>query len=158
MAKISRRMLVGGSAVAAGALAAKSSLASAAPVFLRGNVNRANQADGRNEIVFYHIWGTPPGGTPAETPSPMSQLIAAFKGWRDTRNDPSKAICHGDGTPLERVAVEQACDLADELSFDVPWQRGDVALLDNFIAMHGRRTFSGTRKVLASLADAHRVG
>ncbi|MCA9175519.1 MAG: TauD/TfdA family dioxygenase [Planctomycetales bacterium] len=88
----------------------------------------------------------------------FNQLIAAFKGWRDTRNDPSKAICHGDGTPLERVAVEQACDLADELSFDVPWQRGDVALLDNFIAMHGRRTFSGTRKVLASLADAHRVG
>jgi hypothetical protein len=29
--------------------------------------------------------------------------------------------------------------------------RGDVALVDNFLAMHGRRPFSGTRKVLASL-------
>jgi hypothetical protein len=26
-----------------------------------------------------------------------------------------------------------------------------VALVDNFVAMHGRRTFTGTRKVLASL-------
>jgi alpha-ketoglutarate-dependent taurine dioxygenase len=37
------------------------------------------------------------------------------------------------------------------LSFDIPWQRGDVALVDNYVTMHGRRTFTGTRKVLASL-------
>jgi hypothetical protein len=81
----------------------------------------------------------------------FNQLIAAFKGWKDTRNDPSKAITFGDGTPLDREAVEVAAQLGDELSFDVPWQRGDVALVDNFVTMHGRRTFSGTRKVLASL-------
>jgi alpha-ketoglutarate-dependent taurine dioxygenase len=43
--------------------------------------------------------------------------------------------------------------LAYELAFDLPWQRGDAVLVDNFLAMHGRRTFKGTRKVLASLAD-----
>ena len=42
-------------------------------------------------------------------------------------------------------------DLADELTFDVPWQSGDAVLVDNFLVMHGRRTFRGTRKVLASL-------
>ena len=35
--------------------------------------------------------------------------------------------------------------------FDMPWQRGDVVLVDNYVTMHGRRTFTGTRKVLASL-------
>jgi hypothetical protein len=30
-----------------------------------------------------------------------------------------------------------------------------VALVDNFVTMHGRRTFSGTRKVLASLVAAN---
>ena len=44
-----------------------------------------------------------------------------------------------------------AIALADELTFDIDWQTGDVALLDNFLVMHGRRTFSGERRVLASL-------
>src|SRR5262245_4923575 len=81
----------------------------------------------------------------------FNQLIAAARGWKDSRNDPSKAITFGDGSSLDRDAVLVAAELGDELSFDIPWQRGDVALVDNFVAMHGRRTFTGTRKVLASL-------
>lgn len=81
----------------------------------------------------------------------FNQLIAAFCGWKDTRNDPSKAITFGDGTPLDKEAVMTAVALAEELAFDVPWQQGDVALVDNYVVMHGRRTFTGTRKVLASL-------
>jgi hypothetical protein len=84
----------------------------------------------------------------------FNQLIAAFQGWKDTRNDPSKAITFGDGTKLDREAVNIAAKLAEELAFDVPWQRGDVALVDNYVTMHGRRTFSGARKVLASLIAA----
>lgn len=84
----------------------------------------------------------------------FNQLIAAAKGWKDTRNDPSKAITFGDGTPLDRDAVNIATEIGDQLSFDIPWQNGDVALVDNYVAMHGRRTFSGTRKVLASLIAA----
>ena len=38
----------------------------------------------------------------------FNQLIAAFQGWKDTRNDPSKAITFGDGTPLDRDAVNVA--------------------------------------------------
>lgn len=81
----------------------------------------------------------------------FNQLIAACQGWKDKRNDPSKAITFGDGTLLDRDAVMQSVAIADELAFDVPWQAGDVALVDNYLVMHGRRTFSGTRKVLASL-------
>jgi alpha-ketoglutarate-dependent taurine dioxygenase len=81
----------------------------------------------------------------------FNQLIAAFQGWKDERNDPSKAITFGDGAPLDRDAVHVATRLGDELSFNVPWQRGDVALVDNFVTMHGRRAFTGTRKILASL-------
>ena len=84
----------------------------------------------------------------------FNQLIAAFQGWKDGRNDPSRAITFGDGTPLDRDAVDTATRLAEELSFDVPWQRGDIALVDNYVTMHGRRAFTGTRKVLASLVAA----
>jgi len=84
----------------------------------------------------------------------FNQLIAAFNGWKDTRNDPSKAITFGDGTPLDSADVEKASVLADEVTFDISWQEGDLALVDNYTAMHGRRTFTGTRKVLASLVGA----
>ncbi len=84
----------------------------------------------------------------------FNQLIAAFNGWKDTRNDPAKAITFGDGTPLDPADVATASTLADQFTFDLPWQTGDLALVDNYTAMHGRRTFKGTRKVLASLVAA----
>ena len=81
----------------------------------------------------------------------FNQLIAAFIGWKDTRNNPSRAICFGDGSLLNPTDVAAASAIADELTFDIPWQQGDIALVDNYVAMHGRRMFEGTRKVLASL-------
>lgn len=81
----------------------------------------------------------------------FNQLIAAFHGWKDSRNDPTKAVTFGDGSILNPATMDAVAKIADELTFDVPWQKGDVALVDNRVVMHGRRTFSGTRKVLASL-------
>ena len=81
-------------------------------------------------------------------------MIAAFSGWKDARNDPAKAITFGDSSPLDPSEVEFASALADALTFDVPWQAGDLALVDNYVAMHGRRSFTGTRKVMASLIAA----
>jgi hypothetical protein len=81
----------------------------------------------------------------------FNQLIAAYHGWKDRRNDPAKSLTHGDGSLLDGAAVGAAAQIAEELACDIPWQQGDVALVDNFVAMHGRRTFTGTRKVLASL-------
>jgi hypothetical protein len=81
----------------------------------------------------------------------FNQLIAAFRGWKDARNDPSKSITFGDGSLLDPATMGRVIEMAEEISFDVPWQSGDVALVDNYVAMHGRRTFKGTRKVLASL-------
>lgn len=88
----------------------------------------------------------------------FNQLIAAFQGWKDSRNDPSKAITYGDGSPLDAASAQRAAEMAEALTFDVPWQTGDVALVDNFVAMHGRRTFSGVRKVLASLVAVESSG
>ena len=84
----------------------------------------------------------------------FNQLIAAYKGWKDERNDPSKSIRHGDGSVLDAEAVMKCAELAEQVTFDLMWQTGDVAIVDNYVAMHGRRSFTGTRKVLASLVAA----
>ena len=83
----------------------------------------------------------------------FNQLIAAYCGWEDSRNDRSEAIRHGDGSLLDDDAVQQAIIFADQLAFDLYWQVGDVVLVDNTITMHARRPFQGKRKVFASLAD-----
>jgi Taurine catabolism dioxygenase TauD, TfdA family len=124
------------------------------------------EAESRLRDIGYDWEWLPDGSLRATTPvlpavyevSPgrktfFNQLIAAFKGWKDDRNDPANAIRFGDGSPLDRDAVNVATNLAYELAFDLAWQRGDAVLVDNLLAMHGRRTFRGTRKVLASLAD-----
>ncbi len=85
----------------------------------------------------------------------FNQLIAAFKGWKDSRNDPSKSITFSDGTPMDRDTVLLVAEMAEEITFDLVWQQGDVALVDNFVAMHGRRSFQGPRKILASLVAAN---
>ena len=81
----------------------------------------------------------------------FNQLIAAFKGWKDARNDPSKSITFGDGSIINPYDISKISDLADAITFDLQWEDGDLAIIDNFLCMHGRRSFTGTRKVLASL-------
>jgi alpha-ketoglutarate-dependent taurine dioxygenase len=61
----------------------------------------------------------------------------------------------GDGTPLapeELDAIREAFT-QEEVAF--PWQAGDVLLVDNMQVAHGRRPFSGPRKVLVAMADPH---
>jgi len=83
----------------------------------------------------------------------FNQLIATLA-WSDPRNDPSRSVTLGDGRPLDVAAVTRAGELAESLSVDLAWQQGDVALIDNHLVMHGRRSFCGTRVVLASLVAA----
>lgn len=81
----------------------------------------------------------------------FNQLIAAFRGWADSRNDPNRSITLGNGEPITAEQMAGPIAIADELTYDLAWQSGDVALIDNFTVMHGRRPFEGKRRVLASL-------
>jgi len=123
------------------------------------------EAEARMAALNYSWEWSPDGSLRATTPvlpavrklangrmSFFNQLIAASH-WQDLRNDPSKAITHGDGAPLDQESVSTAAEIADEITFNTPWEAGDVALVDNFVTMHGRRTFSGVRKILASLVQ-----
>ncbi len=83
-----------------------------------------------------------------------NQLVAAYMGWAGVRDDPSRALAFGDGSAIPKEALERIAELSENYTFDLQWQDGDVALLDNKITMHGRRPYSGERKrqVLVALA------
>jgi len=86
----------------------------------------------------------------------FNQLIAAYLGWDGVKEDPSCALCFGDDTALPKTYLETAVQIAESISFDINWQNGDVAVVDNNLAMHGRRPYSGDkkRKVLVVLGTA----
>lgn len=62
---------------------------------------------------------------------------------------------YGDGEEIAPEDLEQVRAAYRENEVVFPWQAGDVLLLDNMQAAHGRRPFRGQRKVLAALLDAY---
>ncbi len=60
---------------------------------------------------------------------------------------------YGDGSPIEPEVLDhlRAAYRAETVRF--PWRRGDVLMLDNVLAAHGRRPFSGPRKIVVAMAE-----
>ena len=61
-------------------------------------------------------------------------------------------VTYGDGTEIDVAdlfhvrEVSRACEVA------FPWQQGDVMIIDNVLAMYGRKPFAGNRCILAAMA------
>lgn len=118
MTSISRRSLVAGAAAGAGAVALGQAATKAAPVSRGVSAGRRAQGE-KTEVVMYHIWGTPPGGTPASSPSPMTQVITAF-------NEQSATTKIADQTPggypdvLQKTQADIAAGNPPDI-ICVPW-------------------------------------
>lgn len=76
----------------------------------------------------------------------FNQIIAAYLGWKGVSENPAKALCFGDGSSFTKDFLDSAVSVARSLTEDLNWQDGDVAIVDNHLAMHGRRPYSGDRK------------
>ncbi len=85
----------------------------------------------------------------------FNQIIAAYKGWQGVNEDPSVALCFGDNTFFTKSYLDKVVSISESVSYNIDWQNGDVALVDNNLAMHGRRPYSGEtkRKVLVVLGQ-----
>lgn len=81
----------------------------------------------------------------------FNSIIAAYRGWQDSRNSSKQAITFSDGTPMPSDIMDDLEQTLDDLAVDITWQKGDVILVDNKQALHARRTFTPPRRVLASL-------
>lgn len=63
----------------------------------------------------------------------------------------------GDGSPLGSADLAHIRAVMREESKTFRWQEGDILAVDNTMVSHGRRPFSGPRKVLVSMGDTVRL-
>lgn len=58
---------------------------------------------------------------------------------------------YGDGSAIEPEVLAEIRLAFDLETVSRPWQTGDILLVDNVLAAHGRNPFSGARKVLVGM-------
>lgn len=63
---------------------------------------------------------------------------------------------YGDGAPIGPETLDELHRAyeAETRSFD--WQRGDVLVVENMLVAHARDSYTGPRRILAAMTDAHR--
>jgi len=67
--------------------------------------------------------------------------------------DLPQSVTFADGSPIPGEYVIQIRDRGLATAVDVPWYTGDLMLIDNIAVGHGRRSFTGARRVLVAMSD-----
>ena len=60
---------------------------------------------------------------------------------------------YGDGSPIEPEVLEQLRSAYENELVAFRWRKGDILLLDNMLAAHGRAPYAGERKILVAMAQ-----
>ncbi|MEI9993024.1 MAG: TauD/TfdA family dioxygenase [Rhizomicrobium sp.] len=60
-------------------------------------------------------------------------------------------ILYGDGGAIPEDLVVPLYEILDNLAVNIPYEHGDVMILDNIYTMHGREPFTGKRDVQVAL-------
>jgi alpha-ketoglutarate-dependent taurine dioxygenase len=92
-----------------------------------------------NQAVNWH-WATLPN-------SAAASLMTIFK---DPWNFP-KSVFLGSGKPIDPEDVRHVRRVLDDEEITFSWKQGDVLMVDNHCIAHGRRPFSGNRKILVAM-------
>jgi alpha-ketoglutarate-dependent taurine dioxygenase len=92
-----------------------------------------------NQAHLFHI-----SAVPAEL---RATLLASVGEKNLPRN-----VYFGDGSKIEDAMLDEIRAVYDRHTVAFPWRSGDVIMLDNILAAHGRKPYTGKRKVIVAMA------
>ncbi|MGI2902886.1 TauD/TfdA family dioxygenase [Tolypothrix sp. VBCCA 56010] len=93
-----------------------------------------------NHAVFFHV--------STLEPNIRKSLLAEFQ-----EEDLPHNTYYGDGSPIEKTVLDEIRATYQQETIIFPWQAGDILMLDNMLAAHGRMPFVGERKVVVGMAE-----
>ena len=102
---------------------------------------RTGEAVWFNHATFFHVSTMPA--------SIRETLLTSFQ-----EEDLPTNTYYGDGSPIEPEVLDHLRTAYEQSMLTFPWQKGDILMLDNMLAVHGRRPFAGSRQVLVGMAEA----
>jgi hypothetical protein len=94
-----------------------------------------------NQAHLFHVSSLPP--------TVRDSLLSSYGEENLPRN-----VYYGDGTRIELSVLDSIREAYRQETTAFPWQEGDVLMLDNMLAAHGRTPFVGARKVVVGMAEA----
>jgi hypothetical protein len=60
---------------------------------------------------------------------------------------------YGDGTEIEAAALDELRAAYEAEAVVIPWQEGDIMMLDNMLVAHGREPYTPPRQVVVGMAE-----
>jgi alpha-ketoglutarate-dependent taurine dioxygenase len=83
-------------------------------------------------------------------PSVRESLLAEFGEEGLPRN-----AYYGDGSAIETSVLDEIRGTYQEAAVTFSWRKGDILMLDNFLASHGREAFTGPRQIVVAMAELY---
>jgi alpha-ketoglutarate-dependent taurine dioxygenase len=93
-----------------------------------------------NHATFFHVTTL--------TPTLRDALTQEF-----AAEDLPTNTFYGDGAPIEPETLDALRVAYERETVSFQWRRGDVLLLDNMLAAHGRAPYAGPRRILVGMAE-----
>jgi alpha-ketoglutarate-dependent taurine dioxygenase len=93
-----------------------------------------------NHAAFFHVTTL--------APSTREVMLSSFEEEELPNN-----TYYGDGSPIEPSVLEEIREAYGREAVSFPWREREVLLLDNMLVAHGRRPYTGRRKILVAMAE-----
>ena len=82
-----------------------------------------------------------------------NQVLAAYTGWVDKRNEYGHAVVFEDGSLISQEFIKDLENFMQANACVYEWEEGQFVIIDNSVTYHSRQPFVGKRVVYAAIAD-----